>query len=81
MPRGGVPQLNQLNDNSAYLVAYYKPADSPQLLARWMPKEDDPRVPMRVSAFLASAWKLAKDEAKELGWIVEGRRLKARPTR
>ena len=31
---------------SSYAVTYYKPANSPQLLARRIPMEDDPRVPM-----------------------------------
>jgi hypothetical protein len=31
---------------------------------------DDPRAPMTVSQFLAKAWRLANDKARELGWVV-----------
>jgi hypothetical protein len=31
---------------------------------------DDRRIEMRKSEFLAKAWKLANDKARELGWIV-----------
>lgn len=31
--------------------------------------KDDPKVAMKLSEFLASAWKLANDKARELGWI------------
>jgi hypothetical protein len=54
---------------ASYSVTYYKPQDSPQLLAKHIPDRDDPRAPMAVSEFLAKAWKLANDKAKELGWI------------
>jgi len=55
---------------SKYGVTYYKPANSPQLLARRMTPKDDPRASMTQSEFLARAWKLANDKARELGWIV-----------
>jgi hypothetical protein len=32
--------------------------------------EDDPRVPMTSAEFLAKAWKVANDKARELGQIV-----------
>jgi hypothetical protein len=51
-------------------VTYYKSEKSPQLLAKSISDKNDPRVPMRLSAFLVKAWKLANDKAKELGWIV-----------
>ena len=54
---------------SSYGVTYYKPANSPQLLARRIPMEDDPRVPLTLSEFLRHAWWAAKDRARELGWI------------
>jgi hypothetical protein len=54
---------------SSYAVTYYKPANSPQLLARRIPMEDDPRVPMTLSEFLGRAWWAANDKARELGWI------------
>jgi hypothetical protein len=54
-----------------YSVTYYKPDGSPGLIAKRIADEDDPRVPrMRVSEFLAKAWKLANDAARNLGWIV-----------
>ena len=31
---------------------------------------DDPRVAMRLAEFLAQAWRLANNKARELGWIV-----------
>ena len=54
---------------SSYAVTYYKPANSPQLLARGIPMEDDPRVPLTLSEFLRQAWWAANDRARELGWI------------
>ena len=51
-------------------MTYYKSDKSPQLLAKRISDKNDPRVPMRLSAFLVKAWKLANDKAKELGWIV-----------
>jgi hypothetical protein len=53
---------------SHYSVAYYKPTKSPQLIAKRISDRDDPRVGMRLSEFLALAWRLANDKARELGW-------------
>jgi hypothetical protein len=53
-----------------YSVTYYKPERAPQLLAKDISDRDDPRAPMTVSQFLAKAWRLANDKARELGWIV-----------
>jgi hypothetical protein len=50
-------------------VIYYKPERSPQLLARNIPLEDDLRIPMKLSEFLAQAWQLANEKARELEWI------------
>jgi hypothetical protein len=55
---------------TSYAVTYYKPASSPQLLARNLTLKDDSRASMTQSEFLALAWKLANERAKELGWIV-----------
>jgi hypothetical protein len=55
---------------TSYSVTYFKRAKSPQLLAKRIANEDDPRVPLTVSEFLARAWKAANDKARELGWIV-----------
>lgn len=52
-----------------YSVTYYKPEGSPQLVAKRMSDRDDLRIPMKLSDFLAQAWRLANDRARELGWI------------
>jgi hypothetical protein len=53
-----------------YSVTYYKMIGSPGLMAKRITDKDDPRSPqMSVSDFLAKAWKLANDKARELGWI------------
>ena len=51
-------------------VTYYKSHKSPRLLAKRITEKYDPRTPMTMSEFLAEAWKLANDRARELGWIV-----------
>jgi hypothetical protein len=56
---------------SNYVVTYFKREGSPGLLAKDMPDNDDPRLPrMTAAEFLAKAWKLANEKARELGWIV-----------
>ena len=67
--------MHVLNDDiivtlpgSHHSVTYYKPARSPRLVAKFMSDRDDPRVAMRLSEFLALAWRLANDKARELGW-------------
>lgn len=55
---------------SSYSVTYYKPKQSPQLLAKYIVGDDDPRVAMNHSEFLAAAWRLANHKARSLGWIV-----------
>ena len=50
-----------------YTVTYYKPPNSPQLLAKNFPSKDDPRVPLTQAEFLARAWRVATDKARELG--------------
>jgi len=54
---------------SHYAVAYYKPKNSNQLLAKRISDKDDPRIPMTGAEFLAKAWKLANNKAGEVGWI------------
>jgi hypothetical protein len=56
--------------NTNYTVTYYKPSNSPQLLAKRFPGKDDPTARLTHAEFLAHAWKLANDKARELGWIV-----------
>ena len=53
---------------TSYTVTYYKPDNSPQLLARKSSK-DDSSVPMTQAEFLAQAWRLANAKARELGWV------------
>jgi hypothetical protein len=55
---------------TSYWVTYFKQEDSPGLLAKEIANKDDPRIPMTAAEFLAKAWKLANDKARELGWIV-----------
>ena len=55
---------------SSYSVTYYKPKQSPQLLAKSIVGDDDPRAAMSHSEFLAAAWRLANNKARALGWIV-----------
>ena len=55
---------------TSYTVTYHKPAVSPQLLAAYPPAKDDVRTGLTQAQFLARAWRLANDKARELGWIV-----------
>jgi hypothetical protein len=55
---------------TGYSVTYFKRKDSPGLFAKDITNEDDPRAPMTSAEFLAKAWKVANDKARELGWIV-----------
>jgi hypothetical protein len=55
---------------SSYAVTYYKPKNSPQLLAKHIASDDDPGAPMTGAEFLATAWRLANHKARELGWII-----------
>ena len=52
---------------SSYTVTL---AELPQLLAKGFPNNDDRGAPVTHAEFLASAWRLANDKARELGWIV-----------
>jgi hypothetical protein len=56
---------------SNYSVTYYKPENASHLLAKSIADRDDPRIPMTAGEFLATAWKLANDKARELGWSWE----------
>ena len=55
---------------TSYTVTYHKPAISPQLLAAYLPGENDPRTKLTRAEFLARAWCLANEKARELNWIV-----------
>jgi hypothetical protein len=54
---------------TSYAVTYYKPTNSPQLLAKDFRCYDDARTELTQAEFLASAWRLANDKARELRWI------------
>jgi hypothetical protein len=56
--------------DTGFGVTYFKPADLPQLIANKFPRENEKGAALTHSEFLARAWKLANDEARELGWIV-----------
>jgi hypothetical protein len=56
---------------TSYAVTYYKPANSPQLLAKNFPGDDDVRTELTQAEFLATAWRLANDKARELRWIMQ----------
>jgi hypothetical protein len=55
---------------TSYGVTDYKPAKSPQLLAKDSPSKNDSRAPITCAEFLARAWQAANEKARELGWIV-----------
>jgi len=55
---------------TSYAVTYFKRDGSFGLLAKDIVNEDDPRLPLTAAQFLAKAWKLANEKARDLGWIV-----------
>ena len=55
---------------TSYTVTYHKPAVSRQLLAAYLPAKDDARTRLTQAEFLARAWRLANDKAREMDWIV-----------
>jgi hypothetical protein len=54
---------------SNYAVTYHKPPNSPQLLAKTLPVNEDRNASMTQGEFLALAWRAANDKAREMGWI------------
>jgi hypothetical protein len=54
---------------TSYTVTYHKPVVSPELLVAFLPAKDDTRTKLTQAEFLARAWRLANDKARELGWI------------
>jgi hypothetical protein len=54
---------------SNYAVTYFKRYGSPGLLAKNIVQKDNPRLPQTAAQFLAKAWKLANEKARQLGWI------------
>ena len=69
------PELSVALEGKEILVTlpgtnYFKRDDSFGLLAKDIVQEDDHRLPhMTAAQFLAKAWKLANEKARELGWI------------
>jgi hypothetical protein len=55
---------------TSYTVTYHKPAVSRQLLAAYQPVKDDARTRLTQAEFLARAWRLANNKAREMDWIV-----------
>jgi len=55
---------------TSYSVTYFKPMGQPWLAAKDIVHTDDLRIAMTSAEFLAKAWKVANDKARELGWIV-----------
>jgi hypothetical protein len=43
--------------------------DLPHLIAKNFPRENEKDAAVSQAEFLARAWKLANDKARELGWI------------
>lgn len=54
---------------TGYAVTYYRPEDSPLLVARNI-VADGPRDAAKLREFLGRAWWAASEKARELGWIV-----------
>jgi hypothetical protein len=54
---------------TSYGVAYSKPSNSPDLVAKNHVPKIDAGAPMTHAEFLAKAWLAANIKARELGWI------------
>ncbi len=54
---------------TSFRVVYRKPDRGPQLVARLDYFQNEQKGPITRAEFLARAWKLANDKARELGWI------------
>jgi hypothetical protein len=56
---------------TSYVVTYYRSAAFPQqLITKSHSGHEEQSAPMMQAEFRARAWKLANDQAHELGWIV-----------
>jgi hypothetical protein len=55
---------------TSYTVAYYKPEKSAQLRVLSYTANEERDAPMTQGEFRARAWELARDKARELGWII-----------
>src|SRR5712691_3540503 len=49
---------------SSYSVTYYKPPKSSGLLTKNISRNDDPQIEIKLSEFLAGAWRAANDSAR-----------------
>ena len=54
---------------TSYGVTYFKPGNSPNLVAKNCVPKIDAGAPMTHVEFLAKAWLAANVKARELGWI------------
>jgi len=54
---------------TSYSMTYYKRETCPRLIGKRISDRNDPRSSMTATRFLALAWRLANDTARELGWI------------
>ena len=54
---------------TSYTVTYHKPVVAIQLLAAYLHTKDDARAGLTQAEFLARAWRLANDKAREMSWI------------
>lgn len=55
---------------TSYCVTYWKPETEPRLIAKSFPRENEKGALVSQTEFLAAAWRLANEKARELGWIV-----------
>jgi hypothetical protein len=55
---------------TSYSVIYFKPRGQAWLAAKHIVHKDDLHIAMTSAEFLAKAWKVANDKARELRWIV-----------
>ncbi len=55
---------------TSYQVTFRQLADGPGLSASHNISRDDGDAPITRAEFLARAWRIANDKARELGWIV-----------
>jgi hypothetical protein len=55
---------------TSYQITYRKLADIPGVSGTHDLRQDDPDASLNRYEFLARAWTIANDKAKELGWIV-----------
>jgi hypothetical protein len=54
---------------TSYWVRYFREQNSIGLFAADVVKKDDPRVDMTAAEFLAKAWDLASERARDMGWV------------